>query len=103
MVHGAEGRPELLGSLRAHGTNLLVDRFGWKYRYRPTLDVAKLAATSWAPQGAVQPSDQSPTRQLVEASLRAQAAMGADAYLVPSWMPDDTAEDLRESYARIST
>ena len=29
----AEGRPELLNTLRNHGTKLLVDTHGWRYRY----------------------------------------------------------------------
>lgn len=97
----AEGRPELLDALRTHGTKLLVDTFGWKYRYGPTLDVAKLAATTWAPRTPVNPSDGRSTRDLLVASLRAQAALGSDAYLVPGWMPDDGLEDMRASYANL--
>lgn len=30
----AEQKPELLGTLREHGTSLLVDTHGWRYRPR---------------------------------------------------------------------
>lgn len=49
----AEGRPELLNTLRNHGTKLLVDTHGWRYRYGATSEVAKLNTTSWSPGGAV--------------------------------------------------
>jgi hypothetical protein len=38
----AEEKPELLGTLRAHGTKLLIDTHGWRYRYDAAFDVAKL-------------------------------------------------------------
>lgn len=38
----AEGRPELLNTLRNHETKLLVDTHGWRYRYGATSEVAKL-------------------------------------------------------------
>jgi hypothetical protein len=33
----AEGKPELLSTLRDHGTQLLVDTFGWRYRFDSTV------------------------------------------------------------------
>lgn len=36
----AEGSPELLSTLRAHGTRLLVDTHGWRYRHKATFEVA---------------------------------------------------------------
>jgi hypothetical protein len=99
----AEGKPELLGTLRQHDTKLLVDTFGWRYRYEATGDVAKLRGTSWAPQSVVSMADRTTGKALVEASLRAQAALGADAYLVPGWVPDSASEDLQGPYETILT
>jgi len=81
----AEGRPELLNTLRNHETKLLVDTHGWRYRYGATSEVAKLTTTSWSPGGAVSLADKAGGRLLVEASVRAQSALGADAYLIPGW------------------
>ncbi len=97
----AEGRPELLNTLRNHGTKLLVHTHGWRYRYGATSEVAKLNTTSWSPGGAVSLADKAAGRVLVEASVRAQSALGADAYMIPGWMPDDPSEDLRASYSGI--
>ncbi len=94
----AERRPELLNTLRNHGTKLLVDTHGWRYRYAATFDVAKLQSSSWSPQTPVSLADRAAGRLLVEASIRAQAALGADAYVVPGWMPDTPSEDLRTAY-----
>lgn len=97
----AEGRPELLNTLRTNGTKLLIDTHGWKYRYGATADVAKLSNASWSSAATVSLTDRASGRLLVEASIRAQAALGADAYLVPGWMPDQSCEDLRTAYAGI--
>ncbi len=99
----AEGRPELLGTLREHGTRLLVDTFGWRFRYDTTGTVKKLAGASWSPGRAIAPSETSATRPLVQASLKAQASLGADAYLVPGWLPESPGEDLRSAYESILT
>lgn len=68
----AEGRPELLNTLRNHGTKLLVDTHGWRYRYGATSEAAKLNTTSWSPGGAVSLADKAAGRVLVGASVRAQ-------------------------------
>lgn len=94
----AERRPELLDTLRRHGTRLLIDTYGWRYRYDATFRVAKLQATSWCPKTVVSVTDEPVGRSLVEASIRGQAALDADAYLVPGWMPDNHTEALRSSY-----
>lgn len=84
----AEDSPDLLGALRRHGTKVIVDTAGWRYRYKATMTIAKLRDASWSPGDALSIVDEAAGRRLVEASLRAQAAVGADAYLVPGWMPD---------------
>lgn len=73
LVDGAwaEGRPELLGTLRSHGTKLLVDTHGWRYRYGATSDVAKITTASWSPGDAVSLADKAAGRLLVETSVRA--------------------------------
>lgn len=103
LVDGAwaEQKPELLGTLRDHGTNLLIDTHGWRFRYESALDVAKLRAASWAPTSPVLPADRSGGTALVQASLRAQAELGASAYLVPGWLPATPDEDLRPAYEQI--
>lgn len=76
----AEQKPELLGTLREHGTQLLVDTHGWRFRYDSALDVEKLQAASWAPTSPVSPVDRTTGPTLVHASLRAQAELDAGAY-----------------------
>jgi hypothetical protein len=97
----AEKRPELLETLRRHGTSLLVDTYGWRYRSDATLQVAKLRDASWAPPSSLTTADHSGIRILVEASLTAQAGLEANAYLVPGFMPDHRDEDLRPAYEQI--
>lgn len=103
LVDGAwaEQKPELLGTLQEHGTNLLVDTHGWRFRHESALDVAKLRGASWAPTSPVLASDRTAGAALVQASLRAQAKLGAGAYLVPGWLPATPDEDLRPAYEQI--
>ena len=100
LVDGAwaEDSPDLLGALRRHGTKIIVDTAGWRFRYKATMSIAKLRDASWSPGDALSIVDEAGGRRLVEASLRAQAAVGADAYLVPGWMPETPSEDLRRPY-----
>lgn len=74
---------------------------GGRYRYSATSEVAKLSKTSLSPVGAVSLADKTAGRLLVEGSIRAQAALGADAYMIPGWMPDDPVEDPRASYSNV--
>ncbi|MBL8777549.1 MAG: hypothetical protein JNK12_16525 [Acidimicrobiales bacterium] len=97
----AEQKPELLGTLREHGTHLLVDTHGWRYRYESALDVGKLRDASWAPTSPLSPVNKSAAAPFVEASMRAQAELGAGAYFVPGWLPASPDEDLRPAYEHI--
>lgn len=97
----AERKPELLGTLREHGTQLLVDTHGWRFRYDSALDVEKLRAASWAPTSPVSPVDRTTGATLVQASLRAQAELDAGAYFLPGWLPSTPDEDLRPAYEQI--
>ena len=97
----AERKPELLGTLREHGTKVLVDTHGWRFRYDTTLDVEKLRTASWAPTSPLSLADRTAGDAFVQASLRAQANLGASAYFVPGWLPATPGEDLRPAYEQI--
>jgi hypothetical protein len=99
----AHQTPDLLATLRAHGTKLLVDTHGWRYRYDAALGVGKLRDASWAPASPLAITDKVAGRVLVEASLRAQAALDADVYFLPGWLPTAGPEDLRSAYETITT
>ena len=97
----AERKPELLGTLREHGTKLLIDTHGWRFRYDTALDVEKLRAASWAPPSPVSPVDKTAGVAFVQTSLRAQAELEAGAYFLPGWLPTTPGEDLRPAYEQI--
>ena len=103
IVDGAWAEPkvELLKALKQHGTKLLVDTAGWRYRYDATLEVRKLREASWAPATAITMTDRKGVAALVRASMRAQATIGADAYLLPGWLPETPTEDLIGVYETI--
>ena len=88
-------KPALSATIRGHGTHLLFDTSGWRYRYPAGAEVAKLRSTSWAPTSPIQPGDHGGLRTFVEASIRAQAALQADAKFVPGLLPEHKDEDLR--------
>lgn len=103
LVEGvcAATRPDLLETLRASGTNTLIDTSSWRFRYESTFSVKRLAGAKWAPSQVVDICDRRQVRQLVEASLRAQQEFGAAAYLLPGWMPEHNDEDPRPALAEI--
>ncbi len=97
----AERKPELLGTLREHGTKLLVDTHGWRFRYDSALGVEKLRATSWVPTSPVSPVDSTLGASFVRASLRAQAELDAGACLLSGGLPTTADENLRPAYEQI--
>lgn len=97
----AERKPELLGTLREHGTKLLIDTHGWRFRYDTALDVEKLRAASWALTSPISPVDKMTGAAFVQTSLRAQADLKAGAYFLPGWLPTTPGEDLRPAYEQI--
>lgn len=97
----AARKPELLGTLRAHGTKLLVDTHAWRFRHESAFDVQRLRTTSWAPSAPVSPADGQAVGRLVRASLLAQAELESGAYLLPGWMPSMPGEDLRPAYEQV--
>lgn len=99
----AEKNQEYLASLHDHGTRVLLDDSGWRYRYTPTFEVATMAKASWAPDGQLLTSDSASLGRYVRETLRCQAKLGANAYLVPGFMPDDKHEDLRPTYDSIAS
>lgn len=103
LVDGAwaEKDPTVLGALRDQGTKLIVDTSGWRYRYEATFAVAKMAETSWAPSAPIEVDAVGGLETFVRTSLRAQAALGADVYLVPGLLPSSADEDLRAVYETI--
>jgi hypothetical protein len=46
----AEKNQDFLTSLRAQGTQTLLDGAWWRYRFSPTFDVRTMANASWAPE-----------------------------------------------------
>jgi hypothetical protein len=97
----AEQKPELLGTLRSHGTKIIVDTHAWRFRAESAFDVARLRSASWAPTAPISLTDATAQRRLVEASLLAQAQLESDVYLVPGWLPHRADEDLRSAYGSI--
>ncbi|MGI8757100.1 MAG: hypothetical protein ACR2MB_14855 [Acidimicrobiales bacterium] len=87
--------------MREHGTKLLVDTHGWRFRYDAALGVEKLRSATWAPSSAVSPGDKVAGTALIEASLRAQSELEADVYVLPGWLPATPDEDLRPAYEQI--
>jgi hypothetical protein len=65
------------------------------------LQVKRLVRSSWSPAKPVDVSSRADIEVLVRDSLRAQARIGADVYLVPGFIPTGGGEDLRRSYDRI--
>lgn len=99
----AEKNQDFLGSLRDHGTKVLLDDSGWRYRYAPTFEVATMAKASWAPPEPISINDEEAIGRYVRESLRCQAKLGADAYLVPGFVPDHKHEDLRGAYDALAS
>lgn len=75
----------LLDAVRAHGGKYIVDTMGWRFQDQSAWRVKKLVGLAHAPDGPLQAHGE--LRSFIEADLRFQAALGADAYLVPSLMP----------------
>jgi len=97
----AERRPDVLQALRSHGTSLIADTFAWRLRFDAAFQVRRLARASWTPATPVDVSSTAEVEALVRGSLRAQARIGVDAYLVPGFVPVDGNEDLRPTYETI--
>lgn len=97
----AEKNTDFLASLRAHGTQILLDGSDWRYRYAATFDVGTMAKASWAPAAPLDAGARQQLGRFVRDSLRAQAKLKASAYLIPGLMPDDKHEDLRSAYETI--
>jgi hypothetical protein len=98
----AVSRSALLDTLRLHGTKVLFDTHGWRYRYGAAWHIGRLRTAPWAPGGPVDLSDDDAVGHLVRTSLDVQAELGADAYLVPGRQPDGKDEDLGHAYDAVA-
>lgn len=94
----AEKNQDFVGSLKAHGTQILLDGAWWRYRYGPTFDIQTMASASWAPDRPLAAARPEELAQSVRELMRGQAKLEPSAYLVPGFMPDDRHEDLRPHY-----
>ncbi|MHB1447054.1 MAG: hypothetical protein ACYCTI_00490 [Acidimicrobiales bacterium] len=90
----AYGQAELLGGLRAHGVRLLFDTGSFRYREPGPFLVPKHRDAPWAPASVLHDGDLVTVREFVRRDLRAQADLGADAYLVPGFVPRDRTDDV---------
>jgi hypothetical protein len=61
------------------------------------------SASKEPPDGPLNLRDEASIGRYVRDSLRCQAKLGASAYLVPGFIPDDRHEDLRRTYYVIAT
>lgn len=90
----AHVRPEMVQGLRDHDVQLICDSSAWRYREPATFSVHSMTAAPYAPPRPVDVAG-GDFQRLVEADLRAQSAVGADAYLIPGFVPrnrDDEVE-----------
>jgi len=62
----ATRKPELVSTMREHGTRTSVDTMSWRFRYEAAFGVAKLGSTSWAPTAAVSIGSRDEVGRLVE-------------------------------------
>ena len=90
-------KPALLDHLRSYRTQLLVDTQAWRYREEDTFSVRKFADVPYAPKEPLSHLSEKEFDDFVRRDLDAQASLGADAYLLPGYIPrrkDDDAADL---------
>ena len=75
----ARYRPSVIGELHAHGAKIVLDGGGWRYRESATFSVAAFTKRPFAPTQPLDLSDRSGIVEYVQAELREQCALGADA------------------------
>ena len=90
IVDGAWAKPDtpLLAQLRDLGVKVLVDSQSWRFGDERTWEVAKYASLEHRPSVPLHLGDIDALAAFVEADLRWQLALGADALLLPGLMPD---------------
>ena len=88
----AKAKPSMAAALASHGIKTIVDSSAWRYREQPTFDVDAMASAPYAPASPLIERDD--IRQFVEADLRSQSELGADAYLIPGFVPRDRNDDV---------
>ena len=88
----ARARPSMPEALVSHGVKTIVDSSAWRYREQPTFDVDAMATAPYAPASPL--VERVDVRRFVEADLRSQCELGADAYLIPGFVPRDRNDDV---------
>jgi hypothetical protein len=86
-------RPEIGQALRSHGIQVLYDSSAWRYRESATFSIEAMTKAPYAPAHPIE-GPGSELRSFVEGDLRAQAAIGAAAYLIPGFVPRDRHDDV---------
>ncbi|MGD9996594.1 MAG: hypothetical protein AB7L17_11825 [Ilumatobacteraceae bacterium] len=89
----AHKTPSIMRALHDHDVKVICDSSAWRYREAATFRVDAMAAAPYAPKEPVIVIDAS-FRAFVEANLRAQCELGADAYLVPGFVPRHRNDDV---------
>lgn len=82
----AHTKPHLLDHMRDGGTRLLFDSQAWRYREPPTFEIAKFGNLPHAPTEPIEAAG-TDLRDFVRRDIAAQARLGADAYLIPGFVP----------------
>jgi hypothetical protein len=90
----ALGKPSIIDALHAHGVRVIGDASAWRYREQATFTIETMATAPYAPTAPID-SDGAAIRSFVEHVLRAQAQIGADAYLLPGLVPRSRTDDTR--------
>ena len=89
-----QGRPDLLAGMRSGGTRLIFDTGAFRYREQGGFAIPKYRDAPWAPAGPLHEGALGVLREYVRRDLRAQADLGADAYLIPGFIPRDRTDDV---------
>lgn len=95
--HGyARKVPSMPKALRDHDVKMLLDSSAWRYREAATFSIEAMTSAPYAPPAPLAEVDDT-FRSFVEADLRSQCEVGADAYLIPGFVPrgkDDNVDGL---------
>lgn len=85
--------PPLLAHLREYGTQVLVDTQAWRYREAETFSVEKFRSMPTAPEGPIDGLTEQKFQDFVRRDLELQESVGADAYMVPGFIPRGRGDD----------
>jgi len=85
--------PSMVRALHDHDVKVICDSSAWRYREVPTFGIEAMTAPPYAPKEPIGQVDDA-FRRFVEADLRAQGEIGADAYLIPGFVPRYRDDDI---------